>query len=158
VLLRAQAISALTKSLSSAGRAVPDPIAKDLLRYLKNGLSDNALAVQRTCAEALAALQECTSVITTLSDIENIITLVVKALDKTDHPTKRSMSKLVAHLLAFTQDASSVVAPPPDKNDRHFGCSRSHHIPAHPASHAQNPFGAFQPITSPGKENEERHL
>lgn len=121
MLLRAQAISALTKSLSSAGRAVPDPIAKDLLRYLKNGLSDNALAVQRTCAEALAALQECTSVITTLSDIENIITLVVKALDKTDHPTKRSMSKLVAHLLAFTQDASSVVAPPPDKKGKKAG-------------------------------------
>ena len=127
VLLRAQAISALTKSLSSAGRAVPDQIAKDLLRYLKNGLSDTALAVQRTCAEALAGLQGCTSVITTMYEIENIITLVIKILDKTDHPTRRAMSKLVAHLLAFTQDAASVVAPPPDKKSKKTGPAGDDH-------------------------------
>jgi hypothetical protein len=118
VLLRAQAISALTKSLSSAGRAVPDPIAKDLLRYLKNGLSDTAFAVQRTCAEALVALQGCTGMIATLGEIEGIIGLVVKVLDKADHPTRRAMSKLVSHLLAYTQDAASVVAPPANKGTK----------------------------------------
>lgn len=129
VLLRASAISSLTKSLTSAGKAVPDPIAKDLLRYLKNGLGDNALAVQRTSAEALVALKNCTSMLSTLPDIEAVIGLVAKSLDKADHPTRRAMSRLVTHLLIYTQDASSIAPPPMDKKKKANGTAEDQEDP-----------------------------
>lgn len=42
---------AFSKALHSAGKAVPDQTIKDLLKNLKNGLVDHALAVQRNSAE-----------------------------------------------------------------------------------------------------------
>jgi hypothetical protein len=53
VIIRTSALSALAKSLSTAGKAVPETVAKDLVKLLvgKNGLSDLAGPVQRCCAE-----------------------------------------------------------------------------------------------------------
>jgi hypothetical protein len=51
VLLRSHGIVAFTKSLYTAGKAVPDQMIKDLWKNLKNGLTDAAYAVQRNSAE-----------------------------------------------------------------------------------------------------------
>lgn len=107
VILRSHAIIALTKSLKTGGKAVADATAKDVYKYLRNGLSDNATSVQRHSADALVAAHTHLGLITTVSEIETINGLVYKAFEKADHRTRRPLARLVAHLLASTQDAES---------------------------------------------------
>jgi hypothetical protein len=73
------------------------------------------------------ALQLCTNMISTLSDIEGVIGLAIKSLDKADHPTRRALSRLISHLLAFTQDAASVSASPSDLRGKKSGANADEH-------------------------------
>lgn len=41
----------MDKSFVTAGKAVSDQLGKDILKQLRNGLSDKALSIQRVCAE-----------------------------------------------------------------------------------------------------------
>lgn len=56
--------------------------------------------------QALIALHRSSSFITNISDIEAINHLALRSLDKADHSTRRPLSKLVAHLLSVTQEAT----------------------------------------------------
>ncbi|WWC87367.1 uncharacterized protein L201_002256 [Kwoniella dendrophila CBS 6074] len=103
VILRVHAILAFSKSLQSAGKALPDGLLKDLLKSLRNGLQDKALPVQRACAEAFVSLHQNTSLLQLREIIDMINPLVLKALEGADYLTRRSLSRLLAHFLAASQ-------------------------------------------------------
>lgn len=48
--MRCHALIMLRKALSSAKKALSDSLAKDILRNMKNGLTDKVLPVQRAAA------------------------------------------------------------------------------------------------------------
>lgn len=105
VILRCHALSALTKSLKTGGKAIADATIKDLVKHLKNGLGDQANAVQRCSSDALVGVSKyLTGVISTVPEMESINQLAYKALEKADHRTRRPLSTLVAHLLSSTQE------------------------------------------------------
>lgn len=107
---------AFSKSLHSAGRALPDALVKDLVKALRNGLSDKALPIQRACAEAFVSLQTYTSACPLQPTIDSVFPLIFKSVESADFLTKRAFSRLVAHYLAATQVAGSgYVAPEPSK-------------------------------------------
>jgi hypothetical protein len=56
-LLRYHALVALQKSLSTAKRAVADGASKDILKQMKNGLTDKSLPVQRAAANVRSVLR-----------------------------------------------------------------------------------------------------
>lgn len=108
-MLRTHAVMAFAKCLVSAGRALPDALVKDLLKALRNGLSDKALPVQRACAETFINLQQYTSACPLQQTLDSVAPLVYKSLEQADYLTRRSLSRLLAHLLAATQQAGSGV-------------------------------------------------
>lgn len=108
-MLRTHAVMAFAKCLVSAGRALPDALVKDLLKALRNGLSDKALPVQRACAETFINLQQYTSACPLQATLDSVAPLVYKSLEQADYLTRRSLSRLLAHLLAATQQAGSGV-------------------------------------------------
>ncbi|WWD08143.1 hypothetical protein V865_006254 [Kwoniella europaea PYCC6329] len=111
VILRVHAILAFSKSLQSAGKALPDGLLKDLLKSLRNGIQDKALPVQRACAEAFVSLHTHTSLLQLQQTIDLVTPLVLKSLEGADYLTRRSLSRLLAHFLAASQVPGSGVAP-----------------------------------------------
>ena len=111
VILRTHALMCFSKSLVSAGKALPDGLFKDLLKALRNGLQDRALPVQRASAEALVALQVYTTACPLKETLDSIPPLVFKSMEGADYLTRRSLSRLLAHFLAATQVPGSGVAP-----------------------------------------------
>jgi hypothetical protein len=109
ITLRTHAIQAFTKSLHSAGRAIPDSLVKDTLKALRVGLQDKALPIQRACAEAFIGLSIHTSTTPLQSTLESVMPLIFKSIESADYLTRRSLSRLLAHLLAKTQEAGSGV-------------------------------------------------
>jgi len=100
---------AFSKSLQSAGRALPDALVKDLLKTLRTGLSDKAFPIQRACAETFISLQTYTSTLPLKENLDTIGLLVFKSLDGADYLTRRALSRLLAHLLAASQVPGSGV-------------------------------------------------
>ncbi|WVW78983.1 hypothetical protein I302_100946 [Kwoniella bestiolae CBS 10118] len=111
VILRVHAIQAFSKSLHSAGKALPDGLLKDLLKSLRNGIQDKALPVQRACAETFVSLHTYTSLLQLHQTIDMIAPLVLKSLEGADYLTRRSLSRLLAHFLAASQVPGSGVLP-----------------------------------------------
>ncbi|KAG8932860.1 hypothetical protein FRC02_000421 [Tulasnella sp. 418] len=116
VILRYHALRALSKSLSSAGRAVTEPIAKDILKQTRNALSDKALPIQRAAADALVIQYSEAESVKTLADVQAIVNTCVKALETADDPSRRAISRLVAQVLSLTQVAK--VAPVVDTSKK----------------------------------------
>ncbi|KAF4596046.1 hypothetical protein EYR38_007418 [Pleurotus pulmonarius] len=111
-LLGYHALVALRTSLNSAKRAVTDASAKDILKQMRNGLTDKSMPVQRASAEVLIAMYSADGLPST-SDVDAIITLCVKDLDSVDQVTRRALAQLVGHLLASTQIERTVVIQEP---------------------------------------------
>ncbi|WWD21891.1 hypothetical protein CI109_106379 [Kwoniella shandongensis] len=112
VILRIHAVLAFSKSLQSAGKALPDVLVKDLLKTLRAGLQDKALPVQRACAETFVSLHLYTAALQLQPTIDTVAPLVLKSLEGADYLTRRALSRMLAHLLAATQVPGSGVAPP----------------------------------------------
>lgn len=51
ILLRANALIALRKSATTAGRSITDAALKDVIKYSKAALTDKSLPVQRAAAD-----------------------------------------------------------------------------------------------------------
>ncbi|KAF9499159.1 clathrin-coated vesicle protein [Pleurotus eryngii] len=111
-LLRYHALVALRKSLNSAKRAVTDASGKDIIKQMRNGLTDKCMPVQRASAEVLIAMYSADS-LPSSSDVDAIITLCVKNLESVDQVTRRTLAQLVGHLLASTQVERTVVMQEP---------------------------------------------
>ncbi|KZT18252.1 clathrin-coated vesicle protein [Neolentinus lepideus HHB14362 ss-1] len=109
ISLRTHALMTLHKALLSARRAVPDPLARDILKQMRNGLSDKALPVQRAAAEVLMTMYSTGSDLRTQSDIESILLACTKSLESADQLTRHSLSRLVGQILT----APKPLLPPP---------------------------------------------
>ncbi|OBZ74420.1 HEAT repeat-containing protein 5B [Grifola frondosa] len=103
IILRTHTLSALAKSLSTAKRAVTDSISKDIIKQMRNALGDKALPVQRAACDVLILMYPSGDGTRSVVDVESIVNLCVRSLESADHLTRRSLSKLVAHMLASTQ-------------------------------------------------------
>ena len=112
--MRSHAVLAFSKSLHSAGRALPDALVKDLLKVLRSGLSDRALPIQRACAETFISLQIYTSACPLQATLDSVAPIIFKSLETADYLTRRSLSRLLAHLLSATQvpGSGALVADP----------------------------------------------
>lgn len=98
-----------SKSLVSAGRALPDGLTKDLTKALRAGLADRALPIQRACAETFISLQTYTAACPLQPTIDALAPLVFKSLETADYLTRRSLSRSLAHFLAASQRPGSGV-------------------------------------------------
>ncbi|KAL4065423.1 armadillo-type protein [Scleroderma yunnanense] len=109
--MRFHALTMLRKALEMAKKSLTDSLCKDIIKNMKNGISDKAFAVQRAAAGVLMVMfspEESVS----LADVESVVSLCVKTLDNVDQITRQSLSQLVGHVLAATQVPR--VAPIPD--------------------------------------------
>lgn len=151
VLLRFHALLCLSKVLHCGGRSLNDQPAKELIKALRQGLADRAGAVARGSAECLLALLETSAFLSNRSDIEQIVSIAIKTLDSADFVTMRSVSRLIAALLAHTQK-EGVLAPPTmtkkkKKKDSQEESSEDEAGPSTPSGVA--PEGFHRTIMSP---------
>ena len=133
--MRCHALIMLRKSLSSAKKALSDSLAKDILKNMKNGLTDKVLPVQRAAAGVnflasldLALFSYHSKVLiamfspeesVTLADVESVVGICMKSLDGSDRLTRQSLAQLVGHMLAATQTLRVSAAPdPPQKGKK----------------------------------------
>lgn len=111
-LLRYQALIALHKSLSTAKRAVSEATIKDILKQMRNGLTDKSLAVQRGVAQVIVTIySEPDAPHPTLNEVESILQTCTKNLENVDQVTRQSHSQLVGHMLSLTQVERPVPVP-----------------------------------------------
>ncbi|KAG2033122.1 armadillo-type protein [Suillus americanus] len=99
--VRYHALTMLRKTLVSAKKALSDSLAKDIIKQMKNGLTDKALPVQRAAAAVLAIVYTPEDSVA-LTDVESIMNICVKSLENSD--------QLVGHMLAATQIERAVAA------------------------------------------------
>lgn len=121
-ILRYHAISALSKAISNAGKAISDQAVKDLHKNMRAALLDKALSVQRAAAATLIALypnslhkpisSSASPSILSAAEIETILAQVVKAFDGADidTSTRLALARLIGHMLATTQVPRAVAA------------------------------------------------
>ncbi|SAM82403.1 related to LAA1-AP-1 accessory protein involved in TGN-endosome transport [Ustilago bromivora] len=115
VILRYHALLALQKTLNVAGKSLGDQVGKDLIKSLRQGLSDRAGAVVRGCADCILAVAQHAQLITTRNEVENLVSTALKAIETADFVTKRALSRAIAGLLASTQVKQAPPAPAPSK-------------------------------------------
>lgn len=109
---------AFSRSLHSAGKALPDALVKDLLKSLRSGLQDKALSVQRASAKTFIALHLHTPVLQLQPTLDMVAPLSFKSLETADHLTRRAFSRMLAHFLAATQVPGSGVVPESSKKSK----------------------------------------
>ncbi|OCH91331.1 clathrin-coated vesicle protein [Obba rivulosa] len=118
ILLRYHALRALERSLITAKRAVTDSVTKDIIKQMRNALSDKALPIQRMACDVLIVMYPSGDGTRSVSDVESIVGLCIRSLEGADQLTRRSLAKLAAHMLASTQIERVVPAPETKKKDK----------------------------------------
>ncbi|EGG10808.1 uncharacterized protein MELLADRAFT_76824 [Melampsora larici-populina 98AG31] len=109
-ILRYQALHCLNSALIIGSKTLTssDNLAKDVLKTLRATLADKTYSIIRGTVECLLTLSDRSSdLLSSMSDIESYLTICVKGLDTVDFVTRRSLSRLIANLLASTQIAGS---------------------------------------------------
>lgn len=105
---------ALYKALTTAKRAVPDALSKDILKQMKSALTDKMLPVQRAATQVLTAMYSTNdSSVLTVNELDAIISQSVKSLDGADQATRHAHAQLIGHILACTQIERAVPAAEP---------------------------------------------
>ncbi|GAA6032931.1 hypothetical protein JCM8097_000054 [Rhodosporidiobolus ruineniae] len=116
VILRYSALVCLRKVIGVVAKSMSDQTVKETVKALRAGLAEKTGAVVRGCADCLLALSAAPDTYTSLSDINEVITPSFRALETADFVTRRSLSRLIAGLLAATQvEGSAAPAPQPKK-------------------------------------------
>ncbi|GAA6010487.1 hypothetical protein JCM11491_006962 [Sporobolomyces phaffii] len=113
VILRYSSLVCLQKVIEVAAKSMSDQHIKETLKSLRGGLAEKAGAIVRGSADCLLALSAAPGTYSTLAEIDNILAPAFKALETTDFVTRRSLSRLIAGILASTQVEGSAPAPPP---------------------------------------------
>ncbi|GAA5946756.1 hypothetical protein JCM3775_005235 [Rhodotorula graminis] len=112
VILRHAALVCLRKVISVVARSMSDQTTRDTLKALRAGLADKAGAIVRGCADCLLALSAAEGTFATLADINDVLMPAFRAVEPADFVTRRSLSRLVAGLLAATQEEGSAAPAP----------------------------------------------
>lgn len=131
--VRYHALTMLRKTLVSAKKALSDSLAKDIVKQMKNALTDKALPVQRAATAVLAIVYTPEDSVT-LADVESIMNICVKSLENSDQVTTQSLAQLVGHMLAATQVERAVTVSEQSqkgkKEQEDFDISTPAHIAA----------------------------
>ncbi|KAG6887575.1 hypothetical protein C0992_011744, partial [Termitomyces sp. T32_za158] len=111
-ILRFHALVALRKSLATAKRAVTESALKDILKQMRNCVTDKSLPVQREAAYVIIAIYSGADAShPSASDVENIVNICIRSLENADQATRHSLAQLVGHMLASTQIERAVPVP-----------------------------------------------
>ncbi|GAA5946242.1 hypothetical protein JCM3765_000165 [Sporobolomyces pararoseus] len=113
VILRYSSLVCLQKVIEVAAKSMSDQLIKETLKSLRGGLAEKAGAIVRGSADCLLGLSAAPGTYSTLTEIDNILSVAFKALETTDFVTRRSLSRLIAGILAATQVEGSAPPPPP---------------------------------------------
>ncbi|KAG1473645.1 hypothetical protein G6F56_000838 [Rhizopus delemar] len=128
LLLRIETVTAFTLLLKGAGKAATDQILKDLMKQLRNGLVDKALAMRVASAQCLqSVIQHATQSFTQI-EIETLLQHCLKAFEGSTFAVRRAVSSLCATLLLFTQTPATI--DPAKPNIRHASTGEETHIGA----------------------------
>ncbi|KIL59187.1 hypothetical protein M378DRAFT_27111 [Amanita muscaria Koide BX008] len=111
-LLRYSAFTALSKSLSTAKRAVTDSASRDIIKQSRSLLTDKSHPVQRAATQVLIGMFTSDTP-PSHGDVESILNLSVKSLESGDQLTRSAHAQLVGHILASTQVERRLPVPPP---------------------------------------------
>ncbi|TFY79847.1 hypothetical protein EWM64_g4165 [Hericium alpestre] len=103
IVLRYHAINTLRKALTNARRAVPESLARDILKQMKSALNEKALPIRRAASEVLAVMYPLSGHEWSASEIEHIMTLCIRSLESSDQITRHSLAQLVAKVLSSSQ-------------------------------------------------------
>ncbi|BGP10695.1 hypothetical protein JCM10049v2_006587 [Rhodotorula toruloides] len=116
VIVRFSALVCLRKVIVVAAKSMSDQTVKDVMKTLKAGLSEKAGAIVRGSADCLLAMSAAVGTYSTLADINEVLLPSFRALESADFTTRRSLSRLIAGILAATQvEGSAAPAPAPKK-------------------------------------------
>ncbi|PCH43056.1 ARM repeat-containing protein [Wolfiporia cocos MD-104 SS10] len=156
VLLRYHALLALEKSLSTAKRAVTDALIKDIIKQMKNALSDKALPVQRAACNVLILMYPVDEGTRLVADVDAIVALCMKSLEGADQLTRRSLAKLVAHILASTQvermvpvaDTAKKTKKGQSANEDEADSPTGVHVPVEEAKPIMTPHEMFNQLST----------
>ncbi|KZO91157.1 hypothetical protein CALVIDRAFT_522023 [Calocera viscosa TUFC12733] len=105
ILLRYHAALSISKSISSAAKAIPENTVKDLLKTFRQGVGDKAPAIQRISADILAGVHKHLNQLTT-QEVDSVVQLCVRHVDSADHATRRHFAEVMGTLLATSLTAS----------------------------------------------------
>ncbi|GAA5876048.1 hypothetical protein JCM8547_003540 [Rhodosporidiobolus lusitaniae] len=107
VILRFSVLVCLRKVIGVVAKSMSDQTVKETAKALRGGLTEKTGAIVRGCADCLLALSAAPDTNTSLTEINEILTPSFRALETADFVTRRSLSRLLAGLLAATQVAGS---------------------------------------------------
>ncbi|KAI8365216.1 armadillo-type protein [Radiomyces spectabilis] len=102
-MLRLEAVNAFSLLLKGAGKGATESILKDLMKQLKQGLTDKALVMRVASAQCIQAVIQFAHQPLTAHDVETLLQLAFKAFEDSTFAVRRAVSSLCATLLAFTQ-------------------------------------------------------
>ncbi|MBW0479445.1 hypothetical protein O181_019160 [Austropuccinia psidii MF-1] len=111
-ILRSQALFCLNSSLIIGSKSLSpsDNLSKEVLKTLRYALADKTFSIIRASVECLLTLlDQSSNLISSLNDIEAFLAICFKGLELVDFVTRRSLSKLIASLLASTQVFGSAI-------------------------------------------------
>ena len=123
-MIRCQAFAAIESTLLTAKRAVTDSQIKDIIKQARSALTDKAFPVARAASSLLASLFPFSDSNKPLADVEQVVSICIRQLDAADQPTRSSLSKLVAHVLASTQIEHVIQVAEPPKQAKKGGLAR----------------------------------
>ncbi|KAK4049254.1 hypothetical protein OIO90_005543 [Microbotryomycetes sp. JL221] len=103
VILRYNALLTLRKGIVVGSQSMSDLLTKETLKSLKALMNEKAGAIVRAAADCILALSAAPGTFSGLVEIDSVVTPALKAIETADFATRRSLSALVAGLLAHTQ-------------------------------------------------------
>ncbi|GAA6022908.1 hypothetical protein JCM10207_006860 [Rhodosporidiobolus poonsookiae] len=118
VILRYSALSCLHKVIGVVAKSMSDQTAKETMKALRGGLGEKVGAIVRGCADCLLAMSASPGTYLSLADINEVLLPSFRALETADFVTRRSLSRLVAGLLAATQVEGSAAPVPASKKKK----------------------------------------
>ncbi|WAR63445.1 hypothetical protein PtB15_17B44 [Puccinia triticina] len=122
-ILRSQALFCLNCSLTVGSKTLSptDNLGREVLKTLRYSMTDKTFSIVRGSADCLLTLSDRSlNLISSLNDIEACLEICFKSLEGVDFDTRRSLSKLIASLLASTQVFGSAVTSsnPPSAHNK----------------------------------------
>jgi hypothetical protein len=106
--IKLESIICLSKSLVGLGKAVNEPMHKEIEKIIKLNLQDKHLNVRIASAQCLQSLLMNSMVTVTVQDIEALIASCIKAFEDSNYSLRKSLSSLIATGLASTQGLTHI--------------------------------------------------
>ncbi|TIA97665.1 hypothetical protein E3P94_02836 [Wallemia ichthyophaga] len=101
--LRFHAGIVITKIIETSSSIITENQVKDLIKQLKNLITDKVYPLQRVSTKCISNLSTFTQHLSSTTDIEQIVSICIKTADIVDQQTRQHHTALAAQLLASTQ-------------------------------------------------------